>query len=769
MKLFKSTLLALTLLGLFNFTGAQQKIAIQKADENSVQSSAPYRIDPQPLLREIDKKYGIDYTKAEPANRLSKVTSWNFTVGSTKSWWASNFSTNEFYQVPSTCRSVGTNCYIFVENAIWGTKVDQNAVDAVRNAFDNQTPANPAKGVYQTDVETFGDPPDVDNDPKIVILILDIIDGYVSGSNGGFVAGYFHSVNEITNINSNKAEIYYLDANPTALDTPGGLNTAMSTTAHEFQHMIHYNYHQSKYETFFNEGMSLIAEVVNGYPLREQTRYSKETNHYLLDWRSDDNTNVLTDYSRAARFAAYMYDQYGVSFLKSYVQYPASGISALTAILSSYSSGSRNFGSFLEDWFIANTINDVNLDWKWGYKSYPNMTSAVPTEYVNPNTGLVNGTIAKYGAQYLTFTGGSNLSISFDFKGANLRAYAVKYKAAGGSPEVELVQTPASYSVPAFGSTYNKVTFVVLQSDQNAFSSTNSFAYSYQATGTFQAQVIEKAWDISEPTGYLQLTTGDSVAVQFDALPGAKLDSIKVALRGTMPINGGVYEYVGLSNQLGGKKLASITATSTLSSAPAVVNPSGEYPYAAPYSNWVKVDLRQYNLTADKPFAVEFPVGAEYPSTNRVMVTSYQSSVSYHSFAFQSSTGKWLYYSISGQDGYIFLFLIRAYVSYGTTDASEPIELLPSAFNLEQNYPNPFNPSTIIKYNLASAGNVAIRIYDALGREIKTLVSADKPAGSYTINWDGTDNSGSKVSTGIYFYRLVAGDFVQTKKMILMK
>lgn len=90
-------------------------------------------------------------------------------------------------------------------------------------------------------------------------------------------------------------------------------------------------------------------------------------------------------------------------------------------------------------------------------------------------------------------------------------------------------------------------------------------------------------------------------------------------------------------------------------------------------------------------------------------------------------------------------------------------------YSLKQNYPNPFNPSTIIEYTIPEKSFVSLKIYDILGREIKTLVSSEKLSGIHRIQWNGDDNTGNKVSTGIYIYKLVAGKYSSTKKMMLMK
>jgi hypothetical protein len=85
-------------------------------------------------------------------------------------------------------------------------------------------------------------------------------------------------------------------------------------------------------------------------------------------------------------------------------------------------------------------------------------------------------------------------------------------------------------------------------------------------------------------------------------------------------------------------------------------------------------------------------------------------------------------------------------------------------FTLSQNYPNPFNPSTTISYQLPVSSHVAIKVFDLLGREIVTLVNEEKISGIHEINFDAKD-----IASGIYYYRITAGDFSQTKKMILLK
>jgi hypothetical protein len=94
---------------------------------------------------------------------------------------------------------------------------------------------------------------------------------------------------------------------------------------------------------------------------------------------------------------------------------------------------------------------------------------------------------------------------------------------------------------------------------------------------------------------------------------------------------------------------------------------------------------------------------------------------------------------------------------------------LPREFDLRQNYPNPFNPNTVIEYALPKSAHVTIEIYNLLGQKVNVLVDEDQKVGRYRVDWDGKDKKGEELASGIYFYRIQAGDFVKCKKMIMLK
>ena len=102
---------------------------------------------------------------------------------------------------------------------------------------------------------------------------------------------------------------------------------------------------------------------------------------------------------------------------------------------------------------------------------------------------------------------------------------------------------------------------------------------------------------------------------------------------------------------------------------------------------------------------------------------------------------------------------------------ARPSDAQPVTVNhLEQNYPNPFNPQTTIAFSLKQRARVRVDVFDVDGALVKSLVDETRAAGSYTdVRWDGTNDVNQPVASGVYFYRLVAGEFAQTRKMVLLK
>jgi hypothetical protein len=707
------------------------------------------------------------------AKEMKKTKSWGFTVGSTHKWFAYNYTTTKYDLISATCRAVGTNSYIFVEDSLWGSKVAQAAVDSVSKAFNTSTPNIPTEGIYQVETERFGNVPDIDGDPKVIIFILDIRDG-ATASSGSYVAGFFSPINEYTNDDlkaanmaqtSNECEMYYCDANPSDLTTTTGIDNAMATASHEFQHMIHF-YYNDLYNrtqlTFVNESMSQLAPYICGYPLDSPTAYLNESDISLFTWRSGSDL-VLNDYARAQRFSMYIWDRCGADVIKNIIQSPQAGLAGIKYAFAK-ATPAIDLSSFLQNYFLANIVGDTTQNTAYAYKE-TGLAYAAPTPHYNPTLTNSKDTAWVMGVRYMDYSLGKNLKFNVAATATDkLKIKAIKYTSS--SYVIEDVPLNTDYSVADYGTTYPTVQFAIMNVD-----TANYYPLVINSTGTAPAYV-QLSHTTAEPSGVLVFVAGDSIGVSFDGMVGGQIDSIRVALRRAgstiKAMNAKLgqiddsYSWLGTSSTPFTKTLATFQLVSPLSATPAS-------PYPVPWTNWCTIKFAPA-LDASKAFAVTTAITGGYSTdatSQNIMVNTDASSFNY-SFVnvFRSDTAEtpsWIYYSATG--GGVYNFLMRAYVSFPTANGvRETVELSPKQFSVQQNYPNPFNPSTMISYSIPKDGNVKVTIFNTLGKEVAKLVDEFQKSGTHSVRF-GNQN----LASGVYFYRVEAGDNVKTLRMLLLK
>ena len=108
-------------------------------------------------------------------------------------------------------------------------------------------------------------------------------------------------------------------------------------------------------------------------------------------------------------------------------------------------------------------------------------------------------------------------------------------------------------------------------------------------------------------------------------------------------------------------------------------------------------------------------------------------------------------------------------VMIGTVGINDPVNAIPTSFALNQNYPNPFNPQTNIDFSLPKDQNVTLSVYNVLGQNVRTLINGNMQAGIHTVRWDGRNDQGVDVPSGIYFYKMYTPEFTQTNKMLMLR
>ena len=869
----KQNIFLIILFGVFNNVGISQNFEQNSVNHVSIDSNSLYgktyshSVCGNILFKDEMKKIN-DYISEHPeyvkkTRSLQKPQSYN--VGDIKNWWVQtdpDLQGISFHELASTCKAVGDNCYIFVSDESWnGAKVTQEQIEELVDSFDNTTPNFSDKGIYDVDVETFGVPPDIDGDEKIVIFLYDIEDDFATTGQANI--GYFWSKDQFDDgdpalaydrgndpIRSNEAEIFYIDTYPLLDEDIFGIDQAKSTLAHEFQHMIHYE-HDADEETFTNEGCSEIAEYVCGYGLRPNSSYAKNTNVNFLSWGLTES--VIDDYSRAANWTLYLYEQYPDGILKDLVNRTHEVIGNFNGTFNNYTPIRDGWGVF-EDFLIANYLNDKSFNDKYGY-DYTPLTKPAPhfTHIGNMNVGETTVSINNLGAQYIEFSNGNELTVNFTNTFGILRIRAIKT----GNLEPVIEEIPiennmAEYTPTGYGTTYDKVALLIYnKSDVGVPES-----YTYSATGTTEAGSIELAYEDGVPDGYAPPGTwanpGDSAAVKFDGITGGKIDSIRIAFRRNGTIQLDISEFDG-SSFIRGNNLYGPTQVNSPDSTTSV-------PYPVPYDNWVTVNLTGANIDATNDFVVSLLLGNN-TSAPGIMVSA--ESISGHSFWYATTDNSWHTYTAEG--GKIWNYVIRAYVSIGGTtvltqptitsivankgyiklswnssagpvegyniyrstttgfapdtnnmigivgntvtnytdalpniqantdyfyrissfdgdgnesDFSEEVTIktlnvneihgIPTEYSLESNYPNPFNPSTTFRFITPKDGLIKFTVHDILGRVVYSE-NRNLFAGNYSFTWDGQNKLNQQVVSGVYFLRMEAEGFSQTRKMLLMK
>ena len=165
---------------------------------------------------------------------------------------------------------------------------------------------------------------------------------------------------------------------------------------------------------------------------------------------------------------------------------------------------------------------------------------------------------------------------------------------------------------------------------------------------------------------------------------------------------------------------------------------------------WVNPDASTFGKTAPSPSAISVNTGTDLTGIARFVIRQDADTTTPNCEIDELRLGT------SWAD------VTRAISATGVEEADDGA--LPHSFRLEQNYPNPFNPSTNIRFSVASAGNVTLKVSDVLGREIATLVNETMSPGAYNVRWNA-----SSAPSGMYFYTIRAGNAVETKRMLLVK
>ncbi len=381
-----------------------------------------------------------------------------YKVGDKKEFWAwdLNAMPPEDIKLQTTCRGVGDNVYIFVSDDVWMEDVFQKDIEKIVYTFDRTTPETSVdqdKGVYEILTETFGHPPDVDNDHRIYFLISQL-----GGYHGHNFDGYFRFLDELEGKHSNNIEILYLDCENPSDDYHLGI------IAHEFQHLIHWQYDRDEVG-WIGESLSEVAMILCGYHTDQNhiIRYLNNTDSPLISKRH------MSNYGACLLWGTYIYERLGAKFLGNLVREKQNSIKGFKHVFK-HMNIEYDFSTIFGEWLVANFLHHMQVkDDRFKYKSISLPTTPTIKHYFSlpiHDTGKVSG----YAVDYLKFTTErvKNKKLRINFKSDHPEDFLIKiiktYSEDLSNPSVEdvtLSKFTETFDVSGMGVDCREIVLVV--------------------------------------------------------------------------------------------------------------------------------------------------------------------------------------------------------------------------------------------------------------------------------------------------------------------
>jgi len=254
-------------------------------------------------------------------------------------------------EIPATCYGMGDNVYVYVADEAWADQmVTQEMVDDIVAAWEDGETVG-GEGIYEKVTTVFGDPPDVDSDPHIIVFVTPL-----GSYNGIAFDGYFKRENEVSGVTSNLTEMVYIDCEHHAPNS----SYLLGVLAHEFQHMIQYGIdpgEESWLDETFSQGAMSIAGYWTDLPAANQylASHTDDTPLYVLDTHN-------YSYGAGFLFASYALDRFGADFFSDLSSDPTDGIEAMDNALAVHDENGGDFFDLILDWAAASYIRDCTVD-----------------------------------------------------------------------------------------------------------------------------------------------------------------------------------------------------------------------------------------------------------------------------------------------------------------------------------------------------------------------------------------------------------------------
>ncbi|HUF10235.1 MAG TPA: T9SS type A sorting domain-containing protein [Rhodothermales bacterium] len=678
-------------------------------------------------------------------------------------------------------------------------QVSDSRIEALRVALEESTPErsyDPTKGVLEIDEEVFGQSPIYPggSDGVVDILVYDLPSGIA-----GFVSPTdidpFADAGE-----GNQREVLHIWIRGFESTSDSQIE---SVIGHEYQHLIHLNYDVREIQ-FVNEGLSEYAQLLLGYqaiiPYHLLVQ-PPEFNISFFSWRTGTD-DVILDYARGSTWHGYLGDQLGPALTGSMTRHPQIGLEGYKEVLAD-AGFERSMDDLIVDFYTALIVNDLDVDPRFGIVD-PVRTSQIDIQI--PSNRRFDGSrqteanldslvILPGGAEYFEWLNVSDFEFTFDVKAGpdliverrqHARLRVIAEPISGDLQVHDYSPSPDSRLVEG---DFKKVTLVAANVRPEV-SALPAFLHSYWSAGSLQivsyayGQEIPFIDPTDGPLAFSMASGPDgAIAVRFPVPPGGQLNDAELGIFHFNEFGVGSAnaprDYVFTVWDNGGGEPGEVIYSEVYENP----NPAQRLTVAAyqwqsfqfspPLSkigvlpDTVYIGARE--VGTDENFIVVWPAranSAAFPN-RRVVDTGYIGGV--NDAGQRVWVPSWEITFTQSEEGDRPLrstaLPVRArFIVDPTTIAVEDEAELPARIALVQNFPNPFNPSTRIQFAIPNAEDVLLKVFDMAGREVTTLIDGSRPAGTYNVTLNATD-----WASGVYVYRLQAGDRQIARRMILLK
>jgi len=517
---------------------AQQEGYAEKALPFSVNRDGLYPIcvnehmkDPQRIARAIEdtKTFapGVYHEIMAASNRSSN--SQLADIGERRKFSVYNFQFNRYDLIEAELRALGASSEIWVQVS----EIDNGHVDTATVPYimlDNLEKHTPpqskdsTKGIKKLDEQFFGNPPNIGpsgikgtGNGRVTILITDIQDGFDSTKGGKYVAGFFDPNDQMLNVASNRRDMLYIDSYP-GIHYRGRtrLNTALGVVAHEYEHLIHFNYDPHEL-TFVDEGLADYGTYICGYGMGDPAEYFSNTNVPMFDW-DNISGSVIADYDRARIWTLYIMEQIGDSLARRVVQSPLHGIKGYNNALILMATP-QTFSSLFQTWLIANYLNDRTISNAYGYL-YQGLSRVKPQrEFNSPDHVTIADSIYALASNYVRYSGGDSLSIKFTINEGSIIIKAIEV----GPIVKRVVDVPvgAYFFEPDFGPLYSEVVFVIMNTNATPIDPSTQIGARYSFTSSMKERRYVNVQKI-ENTMLLQFALSQNYPNPFNPTTSVK-------------------------------------------------------------------------------------------------------------------------------------------------------------------------------------------------------------------------------------------------------